>query len=170
MPSTSTAVPKEALPFSLVPPARILNCLLVTRLLSTVAPPGRRLEMSPTFMSCTCSRAVLSTVREVVAAASFSLAVTTAPERVRLSISSWNLTFSRFFSNLSSRVRVAYPRQEMVTTLFRALILVMVNRPSRSVTDHCSVASSTTVANSTGSPVAFSTTRPLRLCVCAHRA
>ena len=84
-PSTSTAVPKEELPPSEPAPARMLNCLAEVRLLDSVAPPGSRLEMSNTFISCTCSRAVLSMVRAVVAELPSSRAVTTAFSRVRLS-------------------------------------------------------------------------------------
>ena len=106
-PSTSTAVPKEALPDSPLSAARMLNCLLLTRLLSVVTPPGRRLAMSPTFMTCTCSRAVLSMVREVVAALSFSLAVTTALCNRRLSASSCSLQSAMSLAKENSRERVA---------------------------------------------------------------
>ena len=83
-PSTSTAVPKEALPSSAVE-ARMLNCCSLVRLGLVVAPPGIRPAMLETFISWTWSRAVLSMVREVVAAALLSCAVTTAPSRARLS-------------------------------------------------------------------------------------
>ena len=71
-PSTSTAVPKEALPLSPDPPARRVNCFWLVRVLFSVTPPGSRLAMSLTFISWTWSRAVLSMVRDVVAAAWFS--------------------------------------------------------------------------------------------------
>ena len=87
-PSTSTAVPKEALPSS-APEARMLNCCSLVRLGLAVAPPGIRPEMLETFISWTCSRAVLSMVRGVVAAELLSWAVTTAPSRARLSCASW---------------------------------------------------------------------------------
>ena len=65
-PSTSTAVVKELLPPSALPP-RMLNCFSVVRVGSLVAPPGSRLLMSETFITCTWSSAVLSMVRAVVA-------------------------------------------------------------------------------------------------------
>ena len=49
-PSTSMAVPKAGLPASEEAPRRIIDCSLVSRGLVGVAPPGRRLEISATFI------------------------------------------------------------------------------------------------------------------------
>ena len=104
-PSTSTAVPKDALPCSPVP-ARMLNCFSDVRALDWVAPPGRRLAMSDTFIICTCSSAVLSIVREVVAELPFSFAVTTASSSARLSRESLIDRFVMLLLRSISRVSV----------------------------------------------------------------
>ena len=86
-PSTSTAVPKVGLPASAAPPVLMLNLCSDTSDGLVVTPPGRRAEMSATFMACTWSRAVLSIIRLVVALLSFDCAVTTTLSRARLSSS-----------------------------------------------------------------------------------
>ena len=103
-PSTSTAVPKEADPFS-PEPARMLNCFSEVSDGSTVAPPGRRLEMSETFISWTWSRAMRSMVRVVVAELPSSCAVTMALSSERLSgLSSTRKSMSLL--NFMSRAQV----------------------------------------------------------------
>ena len=77
-PSTSTAVEKE-------PPPRMEKVWLLVRVEELVLPPGSRPLTSVTFITCTCSRATLSMVREVAAELLFSLAVTTALSSRRLS-------------------------------------------------------------------------------------
>ena len=87
IPSTSTAVPNEALPLSpiLLSPARMLNCWSPSNDGLMVRPPGRRLLTSVRFIIWMCSRAVLSIILFVVAELSFSFAVITTPSSARLS-------------------------------------------------------------------------------------
>ena len=104
-PSTSIAVPNDELPLSPLAERRLI-CWSLTREGFTLAPPGRRLEMSLMFIIWTCSRAVLSMVLDVAAELEFSCAVTTALSRVRLSSSTLKVISVVSPENFTSWVRV----------------------------------------------------------------
>ena len=93
-PSTSTAVLKE-------PPPRMEKVWLLVSVDAPVFPPGSSALMSVTFMTWTCSRATLSMVLDVAAELEFSLAVTTALSRLRLSRTRRKLTVKSLSTEIS---------------------------------------------------------------------
>ena len=101
-PSTSTAVLNVGLPLSAAPPERISNLCAEVRDGLDVVPPGRSPAMSVTFSICTWSRAVLSTIRLVVALFPLSWAVTTTLSSMRL----------------SSSMKISYPVISPLTVIF----------------------------------------------------
>ena len=109
--------------------------------------------MSVTFMTWTCSRAVLSMVLDVAAELLFSWAVTTALSSRRLSRTRLTFRSVMFPFTERSRVTVTYPRHETESTLSPAETFLMVNSPFALATAHCSEEVRTTVAKSTGCPL-----------------
>ena len=81
-PSTSTAVPKAALPARLPPPRRD-SWLSAVRSGLMVFPPANKAAVSDTPVICRWSRAFRPRVRVVPAASSDLLAVTTTSSRAR---------------------------------------------------------------------------------------
>lgn len=83
-PSTSTAVPNDALP-TVEPPSRSENRVSFIKSGLTVLPPGSRAEISDALTIWRWSMALPPTVREVAMASGTSRAVTTTFSSVRLS-------------------------------------------------------------------------------------
>ena len=157
MPSTSMAVPNEALPLSAVPLRRAMRLSFISVGLM-VFPPGISVVMSPTFISCWLSSVVRSMVYDVVASSSFRLSCFRV-RRIR------GMSLVMFITSS----RLAYPRLWIISTVLPTGTFLMANSPLLFVIAQNPLAFISIDAYSMGAPLSSSVTLPAIVIVCANR-
>ena len=130
-PSTSTAVPKDALPV-VAPPSRRERGLSTVRSGLTVFPPGRRAETSVMLDICRWLRASRPRLCEVLRPSLAFCAVTTTSSRASELSARAILVSEGFFPASTSVDADTYPRQDASSIYFPGCTLVNTNLPSAS--------------------------------------
>ena len=166
MPSTSTAVPNEALPFSVVPLRSAMRGSDM-RVELTVFPPGSNVVMSLTLSNCWLSRVVRSMTYEVVASSVFRFATMVTSLSFRFSSLSRSVRLVTLRVMVIGQLRFWKPRHCTVRVILPIGTFFTVNLPSSSVMAHRPLSGNRMEANSTGSDVASSTTQPASVAYCA---